>query len=128
MKRPNSRERGFALIEVMVSLVIFSLGVIGLIGMQSRALQLSTDSQDRNTAAMLVNNLSSQMWIGKTTSLGAAAIDAWKAQVQAALPNATTDVNSTSATTATITLKWKSPSRLSADAPSEFSTTVVIPQ
>ena len=55
--RHSPAQQGFALIEVLVSMLLFSLGVAGLIGMQARALQVSTDAQDRVQAAQLAQSL-----------------------------------------------------------------------
>lgn len=130
--------RGFALIEVLVSLVIFSLGVVGLVGMQTRALQASTDAQDRHIAAMLSNSLSSEMWVIKSTSLNSATVTAWQDQVTASLPNGEGAVTqNTAGSDATISVKWLATTRkpLSTDpndtdgeAKSQFITKVVIPQ
>ena len=120
-------EQGFALIEVLVSILIFSLGVVGLVGMQSRAMQVGMEAQDRNTAALLANRVASQMQAYKTTAIGTAAETAWQNQVTAALPNGLGQIVATSATDATISLTWVPPSR--ADTPenrSKFTTQVLI--
>lgn len=132
-----SSERGFALIEVLVSLVIFSLGVVGLMGMQTRALQASTDAQDRSMAAMLANSATSEMWAIKSTSLSDTAVDAWKEQVSASLPRGEGEITeNTSGSDATISIKWLSNTRkvkstsdsTDGEAKNQFITKVVIPQ
>ncbi len=137
-KNNYQSSRGFALIEVLVSLVIFTLGVVGLVGMQTRALQASTDAQDRNIAALLANSLTSEMWVVKSTAPGDSVVTAWKAQVEASLPNGEGDVmQNTAGTDATISVKWLSPTRkpVSSDPANpggeeknQFITKVVIPQ
>lgn len=136
-KRSKS-DQGFALIEVLVSLVIFSLGVVGLIGVQARALQVSTDAQDRSRAALLAQSLSSEMWVIKSTELSEGVVTAWKAQLKEALPNGEGDITqNTAGTDATISVKWLAPNRKALDknsekpsgeAMSQFITQVVIPQ
>lgn len=128
--------QGFALIEVLVSLVIFSLGVAGLIGVQARALQATTDAQDRSQAAMLAQSLSSEMWVIKSTTLTDNTVTAWKAQVSAALPSGEGEVTqNTAGLDATITVKWMPPTRKASttgstdgEAKNQFITQVVIPQ
>lgn len=130
-------ERGFALIEVLVSLVIFSLGVVGLMGMQTRALQASTDAQDRSMAAMLANSVTSEMWAIKSTSLGNSAVEAWKEQVIGALPRGKGEITENiSGTDATISVKWLSNTRKAKNTSdstdgedmNQFITKVVIPK
>lgn len=48
---------GFSLIEVLVTLVLITIGVLGMVAMQSKAIQYSQDSSQRDTAAMLVDDL-----------------------------------------------------------------------
>ena len=87
---------GFALLEVLVALLLFSLGILGLLGLQARAISTESDSQDRNRAALIADRCASQMQLqanSLTMSLGAAnvaaalkglcASDAWKAYMQA---------------------------------------------
>ncbi len=63
---PRSRamrrgESGVSLIEVLVGLVIIAIGLLGLMGMQARALSLQKDSFDRNAAADLISQLGERM-------------------------------------------------------------------
>ena len=37
LAKSNQRERGFTLLEVLISLVILVFGVLGLVGLQARA-------------------------------------------------------------------------------------------
>ena len=55
------RERGVSLVEVLVGLVIIAIGLLGLMGMQARALSLQKDAFDRNAAAELISQLGERM-------------------------------------------------------------------
>ncbi|MEN5180388.1 fimbrial assembly protein [Comamonas testosteroni] len=127
-KKPG---RGFMLIEVLVSLLIFSLGVVGLMGMQARAIQAGTDAQNRDIAARLANQLSSQMQIGRTTDLNAANLTAWKALVAAELPKGEGEVTQvTTGSNAKIEVTWLAPAYQTTPSPpkSRFQTQVVLAQ
>jgi type IV pilus assembly protein PilV len=56
---PTSRTRssGFSMIEVLVSLLITVIGVLGMVALQSKAIPFTQDSAQRNTAIMLVDDL-----------------------------------------------------------------------
>lgn len=58
-----SRETGFSMIEVLVALVLISIGVLGMVAMQGRTIQYTQESVQRNAAAMLdaVLNLRAQL-------------------------------------------------------------------
>lgn len=49
--------RGFSLIEVLVTLLLVTVGVLGMVAMQGRAIQYTTDSLHRTQAALLANEL-----------------------------------------------------------------------
>lgn len=53
----KTSEKGFSMVEVLVAIVIISIGVLGLVAMQGKTIQYTQDSSQRNTAAMLTNDL-----------------------------------------------------------------------
>lgn len=54
-KRLNNR--GFSLIEVLVTLVLLTIGMLALVAMQGRGIQFTADSVARNNAIMLATEL-----------------------------------------------------------------------
>jgi len=52
---------GFSLLEVMVAMVIFAVGLLGLAGMQVIALENSSESSSRNQAIILAYSMSDRM-------------------------------------------------------------------
>lgn len=57
MNKFQSPVRGFSLIEALIALVLISVGVLGMVALQGRAIQYTQDSVQRNNAAMLANDL-----------------------------------------------------------------------
>jgi len=131
MKAPQRlrSQQGMALIEVLVSILIFSIGILGLIGLQSRAIKLSVDTEDRNRAALLANELVTEMWLLRTPDVPADLKTAWKNKIAdpvgGGLPNGNgaVDVNAV-AKQADITITWQAPG---ADTQSKLTTRVVLP-
>lgn len=110
------RQHGMTLVEVMVSLLIFSFGFLGMISMQARAIQISSDAQDRSRAALFANEIVSTMWMQNSTTVAAADYNAWIARIKnttaGGLPNSSgsiTDVNGV----ITVTITWRAPLRAS---------------
>lgn len=56
-----NRQRGFSMIEVLITLVLVSIGILGMVAMQGRAISYTQDSVQRNTAASLADDLMEQM-------------------------------------------------------------------
>jgi type IV pilus assembly protein PilV len=126
---PSRKTQGFSLIEVLMSLLLFALGVLGLIAIHAKALQYSADSEDRTRAAMLANEMASQMWAKSSLS---ASTTAWKAKVadvsDMGLPNGDGEVTLNSAgTVATITVTWKAVWQTTGSQSHQFITEVQIP-
>ena len=66
--------RGVSLIEVLVALLVLSIGVLGLAALHGRALQHAVDAEDRLRAALLAERLGSEMWLRGSVSLPASVI------------------------------------------------------
>jgi type IV pilus assembly protein PilV len=60
--RSPGRQSGYMLFEAMVALMIFTVGVLGIMGMVVVATQNNTDAKYRIEASLLVNELIGQMW------------------------------------------------------------------
>ena len=57
MMKKNSGQSGYVLLEALVAMLIFSLGLLGLIGFQAASTKIATDSRFRTEAAMLADEL-----------------------------------------------------------------------
>lgn len=126
-------QHGIALIEVLVSVLLFSLGVLGLIGLQARAIGLSVDAEDRNRAALIANDIATAMWTQDTVSIDPDAGEvSWNERASdlaaGGLPNAEVVINpDTTARTANITITWSPPQRPDGEPVSRLTTTVALP-
>jgi type IV pilus assembly protein PilV len=56
------RERGVMLIEALIAILIFSIGILAVVGMQALAIRNVTDAKVRSDAGFLANELMSQIW------------------------------------------------------------------
>lgn len=124
--------RGFGLIEVLMALLLFSIGVLGMVAMQARASQFSTQAEDRGRAALLANDLIATMWTRGTTSLDNATLSAWQDRVADpsvdGLPDGEGEVSDPDADgVVTITISWRAPGRAATEADNRYLTKVVMP-
>jgi len=60
-KHINHKQRGFSLLEVLISMVIIAVGLLGLSGLQIASLKGTTNAHSRNVASLLVMELSERM-------------------------------------------------------------------
>jgi type IV pilus assembly protein PilV len=133
---PRARLRGVSLIEVLVAILIFSFGIIGLMGLQARALLFSTSAEDTSRAALLANELASSMVINGTVNTGAlvpaGTYTNWASRVatpaSGGLPSGVPSI-AASGNSATITIQWQPQSSAGAsfNRTNQYVTTVTLP-
>ena len=126
-------QKGVMLLEALVAILIFSIGVLAIVGLQATAIKEAGDARYRTDAAQLANQLVGQMWVvGRGTGLagfatGGASYNTWLTDVSAALPGVTGNpptVTLGASGLATIVVKWKAPSE--ASSASAHTYTVVV--
>jgi type IV pilus assembly protein PilV len=64
-------QQGAFLLEALIGILIFSLGILGIVGLQAQAIRFTNDSEYRAEAVYLANSLISQMWADKRATLKA---------------------------------------------------------
>jgi type IV pilus assembly protein PilV len=109
--------RGVVLIEILVAVLLFSIGVLGLIGLQVASMKNVGESQYRVEAAMLANSLDAQM---RTSPAASRAADfaspsgsryaTWKSSVESLLPGSDATpptVDTSNYPTVTVTISWR---------------------
>ena len=69
MQSPRA-QTGAYLLEALIAILIFSFGVLGIVGLQAQALRFTNDSQYRAEAVYLANSLISQMWVDSYNTMG----------------------------------------------------------
>ena len=67
--RPLSAQRGFMLIEALVAILIFALGILGLVAMGGRAVGAQSDAQYRTEAAGLADAIAGEIAINVDRTL-----------------------------------------------------------
>ena len=61
--RTNRHQAGVMLIEALIGILIFSIGILALLGMQGAAMKNTTDARYRSEAAYLASQIVGQMWV-----------------------------------------------------------------
>jgi type IV pilus assembly protein PilV len=130
-----TRQRGVSMIELLVSLLIFTFGMLGLAGLQTRTLTFNQSSLFRSQATALTDDILDRMradrlnalagrWDTPLTTASSAVAGAliyqadlkdWKQQVEALLPaskdgpavaSVTTVTAGADAGTVTVVIQW----------------------
>lgn len=110
----KGKQSGMLLIEVLFSILIFSFGILGLVGMQAISTKNAVSAEDRTTAASLANDMVAQMWLRKSSDVTATPLktdfEKWKTRVaNSKLSNVEVPTVTTANGITTVTVTWKSP-------------------
>ena len=63
--KPRLLQRGATLLEAMVGILIFSLGILALVGMQALAIKQVNDAKYRADASFFANQIIGEMWVNR---------------------------------------------------------------
>jgi type IV pilus assembly protein PilV len=112
MKRMNSstgfsRQQGIVLLEALVAVLLFSMGVLALVGLQAAMMKNTEDSKYRSEASYLAQQTLGKLWVDPT-GLAAGTSSLIGAASAPGLPNGTRTV-AVSGTEVTVTLAWQQP-------------------
>ena len=134
--RSNKRTSGGSvLLEALVGILIFSIGILALVAMQAESIRNTTEAKYRNDASYLANQIIGRMWADRvksdgTSNLGSyshyaggatacsptgsastyGGVTDWLADVNATLPNAAANkqqIKIDANNLVTVTLCWQ---------------------
>jgi type IV pilus assembly protein PilV len=131
-RAPRSLQQGVMLLEALIGLLIFSLGIMALVAMQSVSISNVSNARYRVEAAFLANELLSSAWVDRGTNSAnvdnyaypggnAPTLTAWTAKVTALMPQAAAYpptvavaplVGVTNGRQVTVTVRWRAPDAL----------------
>jgi type IV pilus assembly protein PilV len=86
-------QSGVALLEALVGILIFSIGILALMGLQAQSIRNTVEAKYRNEAAYLANQIVGQMCVDRanlaqydTTAGASPNMSAWRVRVANTLP------------------------------------------
>lgn len=127
-------KRGMALLEALVSILIVSFGILGLMGLEASAIHFAEDAENRTRASLLANDIASTLLLSTTITQGIAQnLANWQAalanQQKLGLPNATLTVTPVAGTTnsADVVITWRPHTDPSTSQPRRLTTRVTQP-
>jgi type IV pilus assembly protein PilV len=138
---PRHGQGGFMLLEALIAIVIFSIGILGLLALQAVAINNASGAKYRSDAALQAENLVGQMWVSSrvpaslqanfASAGGGQPYATWASGVAAVLPGAATytpvvtvqpvTTTVTPSSLVTITIYWKAPNEDKAAPPHQYT-------
>lgn len=92
MKRTKRKQTGSVILEALIAILIFSMGILALVGMQAVAISNVADAKYRSTAGFLADQIVGTVWATRLNTTVANA-----SNVLAAIPDPTFACNQCSA-------------------------------
>lgn len=103
-----SAQKGSVLIESLVALVIFSMGVLALVGLQSAMIKNSSDNRYRAEAQLIAQtHIANMMAYGGDAASYITQVD--KDKIKSQLPNGTLTFSALTNSMVTVTVGWQVP-------------------
>jgi len=112
-RRLAQGQRGVMLLEALVAILIFSMGIIAVMGMQAASIAQVTQAKFRTDASYLANQIIGRMWVDQPNlasyaSVGSGGRAAWDATVATTLPQGAGQI-AIAAQQVTVTITWRLP-------------------
>lgn len=120
-RRParSAGQKGVALIEALIAILIFSVGVLGIVGLQASMTRAQGAAMFRAQATYFANEVMGMMWAdiphladydtASDRCKAYAPCLAWKTRVQGALPGGDPVIATPGDGSVTITIAWTAP-------------------
>lgn len=103
----KSTESGSVLLEGLIAILIFSFGILGLIGLQAASMKNTTQSKGRIDASLIANQRIAAMWVDRA-NLANYVENATNISATSKLPNGTR-TTAVAGDQVTITINWQMP-------------------
>ena len=111
-KTPKSSQQGIVLIEALVAVLLFSMGVLALVGLQAAMMKNTEDSKFRFEASYIAQQWLGVMWANPdpvNLSLNVITDTDPRHDISTLLPNGTRTVSLSGVSEVTVTIGWRQP-------------------
>lgn len=104
INRTKTQQTGSVILEALIAILIFSIGILALVGMQATAISNVADAKYRSTSAYLANQIIGTIWATRLNTIIANASNVMAANPDPAFAcNLCTSVNGNNYTRAWVT-------------------------
>lgn len=140
-RHPVRNQKGVMLLEALIGILIFSIGILAVVAMQTVAVKTVAESKYRMDASFLANEIIGQMW-GNRANLASyayagsgtpsATLQPWITKVSASLPGVAANrptIVVDAGNVVTVTIFWQHPEEAAMsppEAPHRYSAVAAI--
>lgn len=119
MQKPRAphRQSGTILLDALIAIVIFSIGILGMVKLQGQAVSAAGQAKYRTDAALLADQIIARMWGSNPAQLatnfkgtggtGAQSYKDWNSAVAKALPSGKGTIDVDTSNFVVVTVAWQ---------------------
>ena len=128
MHQSRAGQQGVMLLEALIGILIFSVGILAVVGMQAMAVKTAAESKYRMDASLYANEIIGIMWLNKSTlssfsttsGSSPAQMTQWQQRLERALPGVVQNpptIQIDSGNVVTVTIFWQHPEEANQASP-----------
>jgi len=106
VRNGKSAQQGVVLLEALVAILIFSMGVLALVGLQAAMIKNTSDSKYRSEASFIAQQRIGKIWSDPDNAVAYLEADT---DISALLPSGTRTVTQPAAGQFMVTVTWQQP-------------------
>jgi len=106
VRKGNSAQQGVVLLEALIAILIFSMGVLALVGLQAAMIKNTSDSKYRSEASFIAQQRIGMMWSDPDNVLTYLENNT---DISTLLPSGTRTVSQPAAGQFIVTVTWQQP-------------------
>jgi type IV pilus assembly protein PilV len=122
-RKQKSAQQGVVLLEALIAVLIFSMGVLALVGLQASMVKNTSDAKYRAEASFIAQQRIGQIWADPTNVVNYLETGT---DISDKLPNGTRTVSQPTPDQFLVTVTWQLPGEPVGTPPHNFTTIVTI--
>ncbi len=101
----HAAQRGVVVLESLIAILIFSMGILAIVGLQAAMVKSTTDSKVRSEASFIAQQRIGQMWADQANLANYVGIE----DISSRLPGGTLQVEQPAVGQFRVTVRWHQP-------------------
>jgi type IV pilus assembly protein PilV len=123
VRKGKSSQQGVVLLEALIAILLFSMGVLALVGLQAAMIKNTSDSKYRAEASFIAQQRLGMIWADPTNASDYIETDT---DISSLLPSGTRTVTSPATDQYVVTVTWLQPGQPPGQPPHNFTTVASI--
>jgi type IV pilus assembly protein PilV len=128
VRNGKSAQQGIVLLEALIAILLFSMGILALVGLQGAMIKNTSDAKYRADASFIAQQWIGMIWSNPDNAAAYVIPDSTNAKydISSLLPSGTRTVTEPVPGQFVVTITWLQPGQPAGQAPHQYTTTAYI--